>query len=42
MADVIAPLLQPAPDIAALRARLQALAAKHPLYPHFSESGAPR
>ena len=32
--------LQPEPDIAALRARTEALAAKHPLYPHLSEAEA--
>ncbi|GAA3837685.1 serine hydroxymethyltransferase [Streptomyces coacervatus] len=36
VADVIALALQPEPDIAALRARTEALAAKHPLYPHLS------
>ncbi|MET9514504.1 serine hydroxymethyltransferase [Streptomyces sp. NPDC002994] len=36
VADVIALALQPAPDIPALRARTEALAAKHPLYPHLS------
>ncbi|HEX2316302.1 MAG TPA: serine hydroxymethyltransferase [Thermomonospora sp.] len=33
VADVIALALQPGPDTAALRARVEALAAKHPLYP---------
>ncbi|MEV8309529.1 serine hydroxymethyltransferase [Streptomyces flavidovirens] len=36
VADVIALALQPAPDVPALRARTEALAAKHPLYPHLS------
>lgn len=38
VADVSAPALQPEPDIAAPRARTEALAAKHPLYPHRSET----
>ncbi|SHH04665.1 serine hydroxymethyltransferase [Streptoalloteichus hindustanus] len=33
VADVIAGALQPEPDLDALRARVSALAAKHPLYP---------
>ncbi|WP_314220815.1 hypothetical protein [Streptomyces zaehneri] len=33
LADVIAPVLRPAPDMAAPRARTEALAAEHPLYP---------
>ncbi len=36
VADVIALALQPAPDVAALRARTEAPAARHPLYPHLS------
>ncbi|MFI9584181.1 serine hydroxymethyltransferase [Streptomyces sp. NPDC052236] len=36
VADVIALALQPEPDTAALRARTEALAAKHPLYSHLS------
>ena len=36
VADVIALALQPEPDVAALRARTEALAARHPLYPHLS------
>ncbi|HEY3478764.1 MAG TPA: serine hydroxymethyltransferase [Streptomyces sp.] len=42
VADVIARALQPGPDLSALRARTEALAAKHPLYPHLSEDGAAR
>lgn len=38
VADVIAPALQPEPDIAALRARTEEAAAKHPLYQHRSET----
>lgn len=37
VADVIALALQPEPDTTALRTRTQALAAKHPLYPHLSD-----
>jgi glycine hydroxymethyltransferase len=33
VADVIAAALQPSPDLAELRARVEVLAAKHPLYP---------
>ncbi|NUT49259.1 MAG: serine hydroxymethyltransferase [Saccharothrix sp.] len=33
VSDVIAAALQPAPDLADLRARVEVLAAKHPLYP---------
>jgi glycine hydroxymethyltransferase len=40
VADVIALALRPDPDIAGLRARVEALAARHPLYPHLS--GDPR
>lgn len=40
VADVIALALQPEPDIAALRARTEALAAKHSLYPHLAEAEA--
>jgi hypothetical protein len=40
VSDVIALTLQPEPDIAALRARSEALTAKHPLYPHLSEAEA--
>ncbi|MFE9396916.1 serine hydroxymethyltransferase [Streptomyces flavidovirens] len=36
VADIIALALQPAPDVPALRARTEALAAQHPLYPHLS------
>ncbi|MER6982409.1 serine hydroxymethyltransferase, partial [Streptomyces carpinensis] len=36
VADLIALALQPEPNVAALRARTEALAAKHPLYPHLS------
>jgi hypothetical protein len=36
VADIIALALQPQPDTAALRARTEALALKHPLYPHLS------
>ncbi|UXY25650.1 serine hydroxymethyltransferase [Streptomyces sp. HUAS TT20] len=39
VADVIALALQPEPDVPALRARTEALAVKHPLYPHLSEDG---
>ncbi|MER5837050.1 hypothetical protein ABT116_41270, partial [Streptomyces sp. NPDC002130] len=39
---VIALALQPEPDVAALRARTEALAAKHPLYPHLSDNGDAR
>ncbi|MGI5134380.1 serine hydroxymethyltransferase [Streptomyces sp. CA-106110] len=39
VSDVIALALQAEPDVAALRARTQALAARHPLYPHLSEGG---
>jgi glycine hydroxymethyltransferase len=39
---VIAAALQPEPDVAALRARTEALAAKHPLYPHLSDNGDAR
>jgi glycine hydroxymethyltransferase len=42
VSDVIALALQPAPDTEDLRARTEALAAKHPLYPHLSEEDAPR
>ncbi|MEU9268890.1 hypothetical protein AB0E04_26020 [Streptomyces sp. NPDC048251] len=42
LADVIAPALRPEPDIAAPRARTEALAAKHPLSPHPSHDGAVR
>ena len=37
VADIIALALKPEPDITALRARIEALAAKHPLYPHLSD-----
>jgi glycine hydroxymethyltransferase len=36
VAGVIAETLRPAPDVTALRARVAALAARHPLYPHLS------
>jgi glycine hydroxymethyltransferase len=36
VAGVIAETLRPAPDMTALRARVAALAARHPLYPHLS------
>lgn len=39
VADVIAPALWPEPDVPALRARTEAPAAKHPLYPHPSHDG---
>jgi glycine hydroxymethyltransferase len=42
VSDVIALALQPEPDIGALRARTEALATKHPLYPHLSEEGDAR
>lgn len=46
VSDVIALALQPEPHIGALRARTEALAAKHPLHPHLSavaeEAGAAR
>lgn len=42
VSDVIALALQPAPDTEDLRARTEALAAKHPLYPYLSEEGDPR
>ena len=35
-------MLQPEPDVPALRARTEALAAEHPLYPHLSHDGAAR
>jgi glycine/serine hydroxymethyltransferase len=38
-ADVIALALQSDPDIPALRARTETLAAEHPLYPHLSHDG---
>ncbi|MGW0582257.1 serine hydroxymethyltransferase, partial [Streptomyces sp. NPDC002920] len=42
VADVIALALRPDPDVPALRARTEALAAKHPLYPHLSDEGDAR
>ncbi|MEU4092127.1 serine hydroxymethyltransferase [Streptomyces sp. NPDC026673] len=39
VADVIALALRPAPDLPALRARTEALAAAHPLYPHLPQDG---
>jgi len=36
VSDVIAEVLQPHPDLASARARVEALAAKHPLYPGLS------
>lgn len=42
LADVIAPALRLAPDIAAPCARTQALAAEHPLSSHPSHDGAVR
>ncbi|MCQ4043346.1 serine hydroxymethyltransferase [Streptantibioticus rubrisoli] len=36
VAGVIAETLRPTPDMTALRARVAALAARHPLYPHLS------
>jgi glycine hydroxymethyltransferase len=42
VADVIALALQPEPDLAALSARTEALAAKHPLYPHLTGEGDAR
>ncbi len=38
VSDVIARVLQPEADLAALRARVEALAAKHPLYPGVGEA----
>ncbi|MET9875326.1 serine hydroxymethyltransferase [Actinacidiphila glaucinigra] len=38
-ADVVALALRPGPDLAALRARTEALAAAHPLYPHLPQDG---
>ena len=42
VSDVIALALQPNPDTGELRTRTEALAAKHPLYPHLSEEDDPR
>ncbi len=42
VADVIALALTPEPDVPALRSRTEALAARHPLYPHLSEAGDAR
>ncbi|MFD8077629.1 serine hydroxymethyltransferase [Streptomyces sp. NPDC059718] len=39
VADVVALALRPAPDLSALRARTEALAAAHPLYPHLQQDG---
>ncbi|MFE2540829.1 serine hydroxymethyltransferase [Actinacidiphila glaucinigra] len=38
-ADVVALALRPGPDLSALRARTEALAAAHPLYPHLPQDG---
>ncbi|WUD71751.1 serine hydroxymethyltransferase [Streptomyces sp. NBC_00510] len=39
VADVVALALRPGPDLSALRARTEALAAAHPLYPHLPQDG---
>ncbi|MDX2812396.1 serine hydroxymethyltransferase [Streptomyces sp. PA03-5A] len=39
VADVVALAMGPAPDLPALRARTEALAAAHPLYPHLPQDG---
>ncbi|MFI8185005.1 serine hydroxymethyltransferase [Actinacidiphila glaucinigra] len=39
VADVVALALRPGPELSALRARTEALAAAHPLYPHLPQDG---
>ncbi|MDQ1549137.1 MAG: glycine hydroxymethyltransferase, partial [Microbacteriaceae bacterium] len=39
VADIIATALKPAPDVAALRARVQKLTDGHPLYPTLTSPG---